>query len=91
MLFRSGVSYDKALLLAAGGERLVRDAHEAGLAVYTWTLRPENAFLAERHRLGDDPAAWGDWRGEYAELLATGVDGVFADHPDLVREVVGGA
>lgn len=85
----SGVSYDKALLLAPGGERLVRAAQDAGRLVYTWTLRPENAFLAPRHRIGDDPAAWGDWRAEYAELIATGVDGVFADHPDLVVELTG--
>jgi len=80
-----GVSYDKALLLAPGGAALVRAAHAAGLLVYTWTLRAENAFLDPRHRLGDDPAAWGDWRAEYAEVLATGVDGVFADQPDLVN------
>ncbi|MBO9578307.1 MAG: glycerophosphodiester phosphodiesterase [Microbacteriaceae bacterium] len=79
-----GVSYDKALLLADGGRELVTAAHDAGLAVYTWTLRPENAFLAARHRVGADPAAWGDWRAEYEELLGLGVDGVFADHPDLV-------
>ncbi len=84
-----GVSYAKALLIAPGGEQLVRDAHDAGLAVYTWTLRPENAFLAERFRTGEDPAAWGDWRAEYAAILSTGVDGVFADHPDLVAEIQG--
>lgn len=82
-----GVSYDKALLLAPDGPQLVRDAHDAGLAVYAWTLRPENAFLAPEHRRGDDPAAWGDWRAEYLAVLATGVDGVFADHPDLVLEL----
>ncbi|HWL01174.1 MAG TPA: glycerophosphodiester phosphodiesterase family protein [Microbacteriaceae bacterium] len=79
-----GVSYDKELLLAPGGAQLVEDAHEAGLAVYVWTLRPENAFLEAEYRSGDDPAAHGDWRREYAAILATGVDGVFADHPDLV-------
>lgn len=82
-----GVSYDKALLLAPDGPQLVRDAHDAGLAVYAWTLRPENTFLAPEHRRGDDPAAWGDWRAEYFAVLATGVDGVFADHPDLVLEL----
>lgn len=78
-----GVSYDKELLLAAGGARLVEDAHAAGLLVYAWTLRPENAFLEARFRSGGDPAARGDWRSEYAAIAATGVDGVFADHPDL--------
>jgi glycerophosphoryl diester phosphodiesterase len=82
-----GVSYAKSLVLAEGGERLVQAAQSTGRVVYAWTLRPENAFLEPRHRLGDDAAAWGDWRAEYAEVLATGVDGVFADHPDLVREL----
>jgi glycerophosphoryl diester phosphodiesterase len=86
-----GVSYAKALLLAPGGAGLVAAAHAAGRTVYTWTLRPENAFLDPRHRAGDDPAAWGDWRGEFAAILATGVDGVFADHPDLARAALAGA
>jgi len=78
-----GVSYDKELILAPDGSRLVDAAHAAGLLVYAWTLRPENRFLDPRHRSGDDPAAHGDWRSEYAAIRATGVDGVFADHPDL--------
>lgn len=82
-----GLSYDKELLLAPRGEQLVMDAHDAGLAVYAWTLRPENAFLEPPYRIGGDRAAHGDWRSEYAAILATGVDGVFADHPDLVTSV----
>jgi len=82
-----GVSYDKGLLLAQGGARLVEDAHDAGLAVYAWTLRPENTFLEPRFRRGDDPAARGDWEGEYAAIFAAGVDGVFADHPDLAISI----
>ncbi len=83
-----GVSYDKALLLEADGADLVADAHAAGLEVLTWTLRPENAFLAPRHRGPGGDAAWGDWRAEFAEILATGVDGVFADHPELAAEAI---
>lgn len=78
-----GVSYDKELLLAPEGDRLVRDAHDAGLAVYAWTLRPENAFLEAGYRSSLDPAERGDWLAEYSAIIATGVDGVFADHPDL--------
>ncbi|MEO5535586.1 MAG: glycerophosphodiester phosphodiesterase family protein [Pseudolysinimonas sp.] len=81
-----GVSVDKAVLLDAGGPALVERAHDAGLSVFTWTLRPENAFLATRHRGAGSPAERGDWRAEFAELLATGVDGVFADHPDLAAD-----
>lgn len=73
---------------AALSRDLVARAHARGLAVYTWTLRPENRFLPERHRLGASSAAHGDWHAWFAAVCATGVDGVFADHPDLVREAL---
>jgi glycerophosphoryl diester phosphodiesterase len=81
-----GVSVDKRLLLAENGSAttdLVERAHAAGLRVFTWTLRPENRFLAKSHRIGSAAQAWGDWRAEYRLLASTGLDGVFADHPDL--------
>lgn len=81
----AGISVDKGRLLKPdprAGVELVARAHREGLEVYTWTLRPENRFLAPAFRSGG-PAAWGDWRGEFETVLATGVDGVFADHPDL--------
>ena len=65
------------------GAELVDAAHSAGLLVFTWTLRPENRFLANRHRRGAARAAFGDWLGEFSEVIATGVDGIFVDHPDL--------
>ncbi|WP_083523058.1 glycerophosphodiester phosphodiesterase family protein [Pseudoclavibacter albus] len=65
---------------AAAGSALVAAAHERGLEVFTYTLRPEDNAMP--------PAFVGDpetyWRG----LLATGVDGVFADAPDLVRPLL---
>ena len=70
----------------AAAHPLVDRAHDHGLAIYTWTLRPENEFLTQPWRRGSDPAQWGDWRGSFAATLATGVDGVFADHPDLAIE-----
>ncbi len=84
-----GVSVDKSLLLkpsgpgSVGSTDLVDRAHALGLKVFTWTLRPENRFLAPGHRRGSVPAIWGDWRREFELIMATGVDGVFADHPDL--------
>ena len=63
-------------------------AHDAGLEVYTWTLRPENRFLAPPHSRGSSPAAWGDWQREFELILGTGIDGVFADHPDLPRALL---
>lgn len=86
-----GVSVAKRYLLdppRAVPPNFVARAHAHGLAVYTWTLRPENEFLARRFRRGADPAAHGGWRAEFGAVLASGVDGVFADHPDLARELI---
>ncbi|MFC5502845.1 glycerophosphodiester phosphodiesterase family protein [Lysinimonas soli] len=92
-----GVSVNASLLLdaapgpggpegpggTAGGSELVARAHDHGLKVFTWTLRPENAFLASTHRRGSAAADWGDWRAEFELIIGTGVDGIFVDHPDL--------
>jgi len=83
-----GVSYAKALLLALDGAALVAGAQRAGLEVLTWTLRAENAFLDARFRGPGGDADWGDWRGEFTAILDTGVDGVFADQPDLVAGLI---
>ncbi|GGF19893.1 glycerophosphoryl diester phosphodiesterase [Subtercola lobariae] len=71
------------------GHALVGHAHDAGLRVFTWTLRPENEFLDKRFRVGADPAAWGGWQAEFGAIMASGVDGVFADHPDVAVAVRG--
>lgn len=89
-----GISVDKHILLrtdAASRQPLVSDlvarAHAAGLLVFCWTLRAENQFLAKPLRLGSSPADFGDWRTEFAVLIGSGLDGVFADQPDLALEV----
>ncbi|MCW2816329.1 MAG: glycerophosphodiester phosphodiesterase [Nocardioides sp.] len=61
---------------------LVRDAHRAGLRVTVYTVRDENQFLPVNFRVGVDPVAKGDVRGEIVQLLDAGVDGFFADFPD---------
>lgn len=81
-----GISLDKHILLREGSE-LVASAHEVGLVVFTWTLRAENRFLAKTLRSGRSSADFGDWRTEFEQLMRTGVDGVFADQPDLAIEV----
>lgn len=88
-----GISVDTRMLFsrdtagrATGTGPLVADAHAAGLEVYCWTLRAENRFLEKVHRLGKDPAEFGGWQDEFAAILRTGVDGVFADQPDLALE-----
>ena len=80
-----GISVSKQFLLCPGaaGADLVERAHGVGLRVYCWTLRAENAFLSPQHRIGNAPEQFGDWQAEFRRLLASGVDGVFADQPDL--------
>ncbi|KAA1422739.1 glycerophosphodiester phosphodiesterase [Mumia zhuanghuii] len=62
---------------------VVRDAHRAGLDVYSWTFRAENQFLPADFRVGTDPNAHGDLDGELRAFYALGIDGVFSDFPDL--------
>ncbi len=85
-----GISPDKRLVLAPdrwgrakGPAAFVGAAHDRGLRVFTWTCRPENAFLLPGYRRGGGKAALGDWRGEWAVLRDADLDGVFVDHPDL--------
>lgn len=77
-----GVSVNKRMLLAAGNT-IVADAHARSMRVFTWTCRPENAFLARRFRGAGGPADFGDYAAEWAVIADSGVDGVFVDHPDL--------
>ncbi|MER7485393.1 glycerophosphodiester phosphodiesterase [Streptomyces sp. NPDC126497] len=68
---------------------LVKDAHAVGLVLHPYTLRNENPFLPAEFRKGADPDAYGDVFGAYRAYFATGIDGVFTDHPDtglLARE-----
>lgn len=85
-----GISVDKRMILApdklgrtSGASRVVGDAHERGLRVYTWTCRPENRFLIGQFRTRGGPSSFGDWESEWGVIRDAGVDGVFVDHPDL--------
>jgi glycerophosphoryl diester phosphodiesterase len=62
---------DRAL---AEPSSVVKDAHAAGLQVFTWTFRNEPKRLASTFK--GDPAA------EYKAFYALGVDGLFSDFPD---------
>lgn len=86
----SGISVNKRMLLAPGST-VVADAHARGLRVFTWTCRPENAFLAADYRSAADRAAFGHYEEEWAVIAASGVDGVFVDHPDLGVEFFRGS
>lgn len=88
-----GISVDRSMIVrqdAAGtaqSSELVDLAHSAMLEVYTWTLRPENRYLLPTHRSGAGQGHHGDWWSEFALIMGTGIDGVFADHPDLAVAV----
>ncbi|MGI8576158.1 MAG: glycerophosphodiester phosphodiesterase [Egibacteraceae bacterium] len=67
---------------------LVDDAHDAGLLVYAYTFRRENAFLPANYRRGNPDAelyeaAPGSAPAEYALFYSLGVDGVWSDNPDI--------
>ena len=87
--YADGVGAHKDLVLPRTGgatstpSAFVTDAHAAGLLVHVWTLRAENQFMATNFRVGTDPNAFGDLTAETQAFLDAGVDGVFADHPDL--------
>ncbi|MFH8618383.1 glycerophosphodiester phosphodiesterase [Streptomyces sp. NPDC017979] len=67
---------------------LVADAHRQKLIVHPYTLRNENTFLPVDFQRdhdaapGVDPNAYGDVFGAYRRYFATGIDGIFTDHPD---------
>ncbi len=77
-----GISVNKKMLLA-NGNTIVADAHARGLKVFTWTARPENAYLSAEFRTGGGKSAFGNYESEWAAIAATGIDGVFVDHADL--------
>ena len=92
-----GVSVARKLILkldlakrAVGVTDLVPRAHDAGLLVFCWTLRAENKFLAKNNRGPGEPRDFGNWRNEFGLVMSSGLDGVFADQPDLAVAVRAG-
>lgn len=88
-----GISVDKRLLLRSdahgntlGITGVVDRAHTEGLLAYTWTLRAENRFLGTNLRRPGEPGQYGRWFEEFQLIMSSGVDGVFADQPDLALE-----
>jgi glycerophosphoryl diester phosphodiesterase len=78
----AGIGPEKRLVIDQDGtvSSLVADAHAAGLKVHIWTIRAEAPFVGR--------AFAGDVAAEVRAFVAAGVDGVFSDHPDVVRGVV---
>lgn len=65
-------------------------AHAAGLKVVAYSFRPENRFLGDAFKQGDNPAARND-AGSVREMRAyigAGIDGLFTDDPALGRRAL---
>jgi glycerophosphoryl diester phosphodiesterase len=69
--------------LTGEATQLVNDAHAAGLEVYPYTLRDEEAFQALRPDGTVRPP-----EEEYRQLIELGIDGFFTDSPSTGRVVV---
>jgi glycerophosphoryl diester phosphodiesterase len=88
--YANGVGPDKGYVIPRKADgslgeptRFVADAHAAGLLVHPYTFRAENQFLPTNLQRGSDPAARGDIDAELRTFLATGIDGLFIDQPDI--------
>lgn len=88
--YADGIGPEKGMVIPRDGAgnlgaptSLVRDAHAAGLKVHPYTFRAENAFLPVSLRSGSDPSERGDIEAELRAFLATGIDGLFIDQPDI--------
>jgi glycerophosphoryl diester phosphodiesterase len=85
-----GVSLSRKLIVVLDRSKrmvevtdVVARARRAGLLVFCFTLRAENKFLAKDNRAPGSEGDLGNWRREFELIMGTGVDGVFADQPDL--------
>jgi glycerophosphoryl diester phosphodiesterase len=68
----------------------IKDAHAAGLTVFAYTFRPENAFLPTSLRTPDvsSPSQRGNMAAEISAYLDAGLDGFFTDDPAIGRAAV---
>lgn len=88
--YAAGIGPEKSQVIPRGAAgnlgqptSLVSDAHAAGLVVHPFTFRAENNFLPRNLHKGSDPASHGDIEAEVRAYLATGIDGLFIDQPDV--------
>ncbi len=88
--YAQGIGPDKNLVIgrtAAGAlgkpTELVDNAHGSGLLVHPYTFRAENSFLPSDYRVGAGEADYGRAIDEQIAYLATGIDGLFTDQPDI--------
>lgn len=94
--YAQGIGPSKSMVIPVVNGRnsaptaLVERAHQAGLLVHAWTLRPENAFLPAS--LKSAPVGDGQLRGNAAadmqDFVRSGVDGIFTDDPAIGRAAI---
>ena len=89
-----GIGAHTQLIVPTDGRRLltptalIQNAHARGLPVHGWTFRAENQFLPTELARGTSPSAPGDMAAQLRVFIEAGMDGLFADHPDLGREIL---
>lgn len=88
--YADGIGPDKAQVIPRRADgtlgtpsALVDDAHAAGLFVHPYTFRAENTFLPADYRCGDALPDFGRGVDEQVTFLRAGIDGLFADQPDV--------
>ncbi|WP_228389307.1 glycerophosphodiester phosphodiesterase [Cumulibacter manganitolerans] len=88
--FVDGLGPDKSQVIPRNADgtlstptSFVADAHAAGLTVHPYTFRAENTFLPLDYRNGANPYDYGRIIDEMKAYLATGIDGLFTDNPDI--------
>lgn len=95
--YASAVGPDKSYIIPRDSENrlgiptsFVTDAHMVGLKVHPYTFRAENVFLPAEFRSNDmSESAIGDLSDELRAYIATDIDGLFSDQPDVAVRVRG--
>lgn len=95
--YAAAVGPDKSYIIPRDSENrlgtptnFVTDAHMVGLKVHPYTFRAENVFLPAEYRSADtSESAIGDFSAELRIYIATGIDGLFSDQPDVPVRVRG--
>ncbi len=75
MIFPDAYQDESGIHLGSPGD-MVAEARKRGLSLYSWTVRAEDA-----------PASVEEY---FAQFVMAGLDGLFVDQPDLMRQVVDG-
>ena len=70
--------------------QFIHDAHQVGLKVHPYTLRPENSFLPQEYVCNPLPEFRSESGAlkEYQAFFRAGVDGIFTDDPGLGRKAL---